>query len=159
MLMTYAHRLMVVELPAMATQEGEERFPSIWKLFAITVYNRIHGAVACIDLLQGHFGGQSPESTSLLVSSGPPLDAAATIIISFQATSLPAALVMGWQDDLHEFANAKLKNYPGDLCRALSGLARQWLDIYVQDAIVVDLGCCMDEFLVFSEKLLQGFTI
>ncbi len=74
MLKTYAYRMMVVEHPALPDAEGEEWLPSIWGLFAVLVYN-LHSAVARIDLLQGHYGGQSPKPTTLLVSCGPILDA------------------------------------------------------------------------------------
>ena len=93
MLMTYAHRLMVMEHPILPAAEGEEWLPSIWRLYAVSVYN-LHSAVTWVDLFQGHYGGRSPKPTTLLVSCGPTLDAK-SILESYRSSDLPSALVMG----------------------------------------------------------------
>ena len=157
MLMTYAHRMMVVEHPILPAAEGEDWLPSIWRLYAILVYN-LHSAVTWVDLYQGHYGGRSPKPTTLLVSCGPTLDAN-KILESYRSTDLPQALVMGKKSGSKEYSTAALKSYPGQLCRGLSGLAQQWLDLYVQNDMLSDYGGCMDDFLAFSEKLLQDFNL
>ena len=149
LLMMRAQRTAVLEHPGLPR---EAWMPSIWRLHAIALLTQ-HPRIQIHHILQGKFGGHSPKPTSLMIVS-PNHAEMDRILKKFGTSPLPKAIEMGRKGG--EYATAKLKNYPPQLCNALAECAEWWGDaVFVAPASTKsDI-----DFLAYVSRLRCGFNL
>ena len=155
--MILIHRFAMIEHPAEPQDATERWIASIWRLYVVECLQR-HGWVQRITLYQGHFGAKSPKPTTLLYGCGNQFSAELLMQQRQTVATLPKALEMGRCGT--EFATASLKNYPKDLCVAMSVVLQTWLQCYVSHSIA-DLPTTTSdhqEFDSFVQNLLVHFN-
>ena len=155
--MILMHRFAMIEHPAEPQDESERWIASIWRLYVVECLQR-HPWVQQVTIAQGYFGAKSPKPTTLLYGCGNKFSAELLLRQCQTVSTLPKALEMGRCGT--EFATASLKNYPKDLCVAMSVVLQKWLQCYVSHTIA-DLPLTTDDqqgFDSFVQNLLVHFN-
>eukprot|EP00434_Breviolum_minutum_P013710 symbB.v1.2.012087.t3/scaffold822.1/size350215/14 len=105
-----------IEHPEEPQGPGKDHAVSIWRLNLMQHIYRMPKVVRC-SILQGKFGAPSPKPTSLLFI-GPSQPRASLRKCEAPVCSMGTSI--GLERGGGAFQTAKLKEYPGDLCKALS---------------------------------------
>ena len=119
-LQAYAGRFACGEHPA---EPGGSDHASIWRLDIMQHIFR-HPRVRRVRVLQGQFGADSPKPTDFIIHG--PSDPQA--VFKRLATKCNRGTTIGLTADGRGFRTAKLKEYAGPLCRALTAVYSTWLE-------------------------------
>lgn len=110
-----------IEHPEEPHGADRDQAVSIWRL---TLMQHIYRMPKRCSILQGKFGAPSPKPTSLLFI-GPSQPRAS--LRKCEALVCSKGTSIGLERGGSAFQTAKLKEYPGDLCKALSVTLSDWL--------------------------------
>ena len=116
----YAGRFACGEHPA---EPAGSDHASIWRLDIMQHIFR-HPRVRRVRVLQGQFGADSPKPTDFVIHG--PSDPQA--VFRRLAKKCNRGTTIGLTADGRGFRTAKLKEYPGPLCRALTAVYSTWLE-------------------------------
>ena len=119
-LQAYAGRFACGEHPA---EPAGSDHASIWRLDIMQHIFR-HPRVRRVRVLQGQFGADSPKPTDFVIHG--PSDPQA--VFRRLAKKCNRGTTIGLTADGRGFRTAKLKEYPGPLCRALTAVYSTWLE-------------------------------
>ena len=146
----------MVEHPAAPTDPREKWLPSIWKLFVVQCL-QAHPGTRSVVVQQGYYGARSPKPTCLMFACGEGIDVEEILWRNRTCNSLPQALQMGKVNG--EFATAALKNYPPDLCSAISSVLEEWIEQHVKDTATSNVDHpALLEFREYVQNLLVNFN-
>ena len=114
----------ILEHPAASAVRHGRLPPSIWRLQIVKLLLR-HPGIHQLDLLQGHYGGQSPKPTSLLLVCPASMLERVKMLFAVGRTrlTLPKAITMGRSETHSGYNTAPLKRYPAAMCRTMAKMA------------------------------------